>query len=198
MFCNVVIPILGFLFSRKKGEKCPFPFEKCRLWGQKVRIFAVFALKTSDFSTQNIRTFVGKHPYFVLKKSDVFILPAGKPRKKPCILILQYFRPGDVAVTSVALLGSIETALHGPEMLCGMPVRKIAHSLCLSPFSGRARWSGTTLPSLSPVHLCLRCRPVCAIPCKAHVCHPLPCVSGSRHKHHGAKAKDVGDIMTEF
>ena len=158
MFCNVVIPILEFLFSRKKGKKCPFPFEKCRLWGQKVRIFAVFASKTSDFSTQNIRTFVGKHPYFVLKKSDVFILPAGKPRKKPCILILQYFRPGDVAVTSVALLGPIETTLRGPEMLCGMPVRKIAHSLCLSPFpavrSGQEPppqpFSRPPVPSLPP------------------------------------------------
>ena len=162
MFCNVVIPILEFLFSRKKGKKCPFPFEKCRLWGQKVRIFVVFASKTSDFSTQNIRTFVGKHPYFVLKKSDVFILPAGKPRKKPYILILQYFRPGDVAVTSVALLGSIGTALHGPEMPCGMPVRKIAHSPCQSPCSGRARWSGAPFPASLPstcAFVAARCPP---------------------------------------
>ena len=157
------------------------------------------------FCLENIGLLHTKHPYFcgqtsVLCPQKVRCFhPSGrKPRKKPCILILQYFRPGDVAVTSVALLGSIGTALRGPEMLCGMPVRKIAHSPCQSPCSGRARWSGTTLPSLSPVHLCLRCRPVCAIPCKAHVCHPLPCVSGSRHKHHGAKAKDVGDIRTDF
>ena len=162
MFCNVVIPILGFLFSRKREKSAHSPLKNADYGGKRYEFSPFFASKTSDFSTQNIRTFVGKHPYFVLKKSDVFILPAGKPRKKPCILILQYFRPGDVAVTSVALLGSIGTALHGPEMPCGMPVRKIAHSPCQSPCSGRARWSGAPFPASLPstcAFVAARCAP---------------------------------------
>ena len=47
--------------------------------------------KTSDLEGKNIRTFHGKHPCFVAKKSDVFGFPVGKCAKIPISPILQYF-----------------------------------------------------------------------------------------------------------
>ena len=43
--------------------------------GERERFFR--RLKTSDFFDRNIRTFEAKHPYFCLKKSDVFIFRNG-------------------------------------------------------------------------------------------------------------------------
>ena len=53
-----------------------------------------FGAKTSDFFGKNIRTFHGKHPYFVAKKSDVSCFPAGNAAKIPLSPILRYLDTG--------------------------------------------------------------------------------------------------------
>ena len=68
-----------------------------------------FGAKTSDFFGKNIRTFHGKHPYFVAKKSDVSCFPAGNAAKIPLSPILRYFDAGYAVVASEALLGPLTT-----------------------------------------------------------------------------------------
>lgn len=111
------------------------------------------ALKTSDFSGINIRTFEAKPRMFALKKSDVFVFPPEKcpktPEKvpqNPNAPILRYFRARMVSVTSDGLLG----ALSRPSITGSGPKKaesgKIAHSCIFrSPqhvsagFYGRSR-----------------------------------------------------------
>ena len=135
------------------GTSPPFLQQNKSKKRQNRREMRTFFAKTSDFLGINLRTFDAKHRNFPSKKSDVFTFPAGKSRKNaekrhqmPTKLILQYFGPKEVAVTSDGLLG----ALSRPSMTETGPKKagsgKIAHSCIFrSPqhvsagFYGRSR-----------------------------------------------------------
>lgn len=64
-------------------------------------------VKTSDFSSINIRTFRAKHRNFVSKKSDDSAFPVENAGNNPFSPILQYFGAVMPSVASVALLGAL-------------------------------------------------------------------------------------------
>ena len=141
------------LFRTMQGASPPFLRQNTSKTRQNKRKKRDFPPKTPGFFAINIRTFGAKHRNIPSKKSDVFTFPAGKSRKNaekrhqmPTKLILQYFGPKEVAVTSDGLLGP----LSHPSITGSRPKKaesgKIAHSCIFrSPqhisagFYGRSR-----------------------------------------------------------
>ena len=74
-------------------------------------------VKTSDFSSINIRTFRAKHRNFVSKKSDVSAFPVENAGNNPFSPILQYFGAVMPSVASVALLGALTTVVGSKNKL---------------------------------------------------------------------------------
>ena len=68
-------------------------------------------VKTSGFSSINIRTFRAKHRNFVSKKSDVSAFSVENAGNNPFSPILQYFGTVMPSVASVALLGALTTVV---------------------------------------------------------------------------------------